>query len=185
MSKLPESCAEDIKQKGGTILLNAKVESIVEQVNSIEIGYLTPDSQELVNENFDAVIIAIPPPFIRLRPNFGAELEHALRASYFNPISKLGLRFNSRFWEHSDLNLPPSYGGQSTTDLPSRWVIYPDYGAGDSGKGVFHTYNWSSDAQQWRLLSKTEKIKQALQDLQLLYPEVNIAKDNICWWGTY
>ncbi len=102
-------------------MLNAKVESIVEQVNSIEIGCLTPDSQEFVNKNFDAVIIAIPPPFIRLipkGPNFGAELEHALRASYFNPISKLGLRFNSRFWECPDFWPPPSYGGQSTTDLP-------------------------------------------------------------------
>ena len=111
------------------------------------------------------------------RPHFGSDLEYALRAAMFHPISKLGLRFKSRFWEDPSLNPPPSYGGQSTTDLPSRWIIYPDYGAGDQGKGVLHTYFWSGDAQQYRLLSKEEKVKVALRDLQLLYPEVDVYEE--------
>ena len=38
-------------------------------------------------------------------------------------------------------------------------------------------YCWSNDSEQWRLLSKAEKVKLALRDLQLLYPEVDIAKE--------
>ena len=203
MSKLPELCAEDIRQKHGKIIYNATVESLAHlEDGTIRIGYPKPDSKELEYETFDAVILAIPPPFIRMipkRPHFGTDLELALRSSGFAPMSKLGLRFKTRFWERPDLNPPPSYGGQSTTDLPSRWIIYPDYGVGDSDKGVLHTYNWESDSQQWRLLSTEEKIKLALRDLQLLYPEVNIADEyaggepteknflneafSMDWWG--
>lgn len=204
MSKLPDLFAKDIRQKHGTILLNAKVESLAKLDGGVRIGSSKPGSVELEYEKFDAVILAVPLPFVRMipeRPHFGAGLEHALCSSHFDPMSKLGLRFHSRFWERPNLKPPPSYGGQSTTDLPSRWVIYPDYGVGDSGKGVLHIYNWATDSQQWRLLSKAEKVKLALRDLKLLYPEVDIAEEyaggkstdanflkeafSMDWWGMY
>ena len=111
------------------------------------------------------------------RPRFGADLEYALRSCRSDRMSKFGLRFHTRFWEQADLQLPPSYGGQSTTDLPSRWVMYPSYGVGSTGKGVLQTYCWRTDSNCWCLLSKAEKVKLALRDLQLLYPEVDIAKE--------
>ena len=62
------------------------------------------------------------------------------------------------------------------------------------------TINWNSDSMQWRLLSKEDKIKTALHDLQLLYPEVDISKEyaggepgsehflneafGVDWWGS-
>ncbi len=127
-------------------------------------------------ENFDAIIITIPPPAlcnILERPHFGADLEQALRSSYYLPVSKMGLRFHTRFWERTDLDLPPSYGGRSLTDLPMRWVIYPDHDIGGSGKGVLFIYNWGDDSKLWCLMSKTERIERALHDLQILYSEVN------------
>ena len=180
MSKLPELCAEDIKKKGGVVLLNAKVESLTAQANGVRIGYSQPKRNQLEHDNFDAVILAIPPWCVRMMPErsrFGADLEYALRLCRSDRASKLGLRFKSRFWERTDLQLPLSYGGQSITDLPSRWVVYPDYGVGDSGKGVLHTYCRENDSNSWCLLSKAEKLKLALRDLQLLYPEVDIAKE--------
>ncbi len=181
MSKLPSLCAEAIK-KNGTVLLGAKVKSITydEKLNLVRVGYTQPASKDHTFEVFDKVILAIPPPCIRAipeRPHFGVDLEHALRASHFWPVSKTGLRFHSRFWERSDLDLPPSLGGRSTTDLPSRWFVYPNHGIGEEGKGVLYVYNWKDDTQQWCLLSKVEKIQQALHDLQALYPEVDVARE--------
>ena len=62
-----------------------------------------------------------------------------------------------------------------------------------------YTYNWCTDALQWSLLSKAEKVELALRDLQLLYPEVNVAEEyaggkstsedylkeafSVDWWG--
>ena len=169
MSKLPRLCAADIKKKDGAVLTNAKVKSLMQEANGVRIGYSQPNCERLEYESFDAVIMTTSPWSIHMMPErsrFGADLEHALRFCSFARMSKLGLRFHSRFWERADLLLPPSYGGQSTTDLPSRWVVYPDYGVGDSGKGVLHTYCWKNDSDHWCLLSKAEKVKLALREHQ-------------------
>jgi monoamine oxidase len=182
MSKLPEMCAQSIKKRNGTILLNAKVKSITRdaKLNLVRVGYTQQTSKDLAYELFDKIILAIPPPCIRAipeRPHFGTDPEHALRASHFWPVSKMSLRFHSRFWERTDLDLPPSHGGRSKTDLPSRWFVYPNHGIGEEGKGVLSVYNWKNDTQQWCLMPKVEKVQQALQDLQALYPEVDIARE--------
>ena len=156
MSKLPEFCAADIKKKDGAVLMNAKVKSLMQEANGVRIGYSRPDSDQLEYESFDAVILAMPPWSVRMmseRPRFGADLEYALRSCRSDRMSKFGLRFHTRFWEQADLQLPPSYGGQSTTDLPSRWVMYPSYGVGSTGKGVLQTYCWRTDSNCWCLLS--------------------------------
>ena len=185
MSKLPELCAKVIEMKGGEIVLNASVESIVyaEDKNLVRVGCVDPyqpRSKDLLYETFDSVIMTLPPPYIRLmpeRPRWGADLEYALHTAHFMPASKMSLRFNTRFWERSDLQHPPSHGGRSITDLSSCCVIYPDYGVGDSGKGILHVYNILQDAKMISLKSNIERIQLALSDLQLLYPEVSIAEE--------
>ncbi len=60
-------------------------------------------------------------------------------------------------------------------------------------------YNWAGDSMQWRLLPKKEKIRTALYNLQVLYPEVDVAAEyaggepygseylkeafDMNWWG--
>jgi len=180
MSKLPQLCERAIKEQNGVFEFEAKVESMTNVEGSVIIGYSKSKSHQLIYEDFDIVISAIGLPFLRLMPErsfLGADFEEAVRASVFNPVSKLGMRFKSRFWERSDLQLPPSIGGESITDLPIRWVVYPSFGLGDKGKGVMFIYNWCYDANHWQLLSKQDKIKLALQNLQQLYPEVDIASE--------
>ena len=185
MSKLPELCAEVIEMKGGEILLNASVESIVhpEDKSLVRVGYIDPKhptSQSLLYETFDAVIMTLPPPNIHMipeRPCWGADVEHALRITPICPASKLCLRFNTRFWERLDLQHPPSHGGQSVTNLPFSKVLYPHYGIGDTGKGVLIFYNISNDSTILSLKSKKQRISLALRNLQLLYPEVSIAEE--------
>lgn len=183
MSRLPELCAEAITQSGGKILLNSKVESMLhpDENGSVQLGYMDLTmraSNVLTYESFDAVIMATPPSCIRMmleRPRWPVDMEHALRSLCHHPISKIGLRFNSRFWERLDLQQPPSLGGQSITDLPSRWIVYPSYGIGNSGKGIVMVFTYDADSLHWLSRKNVEKVQLVLRDLQLIYPEVDIA----------
>jgi monoamine oxidase len=182
MSRLPDLCAKVLAMESIDIKLNSKIEAIVQQSDgeSVRIGYKDNHSKDLIYESFDAIILAIPSPHIRMmleRPYFGPDTEHALRTTYFKPASAMGLRFNTRFWERPDLQLPPSLGGRSLTDHPIRRVVYPSHGIGDGGKGVLCMYTVGDDTEQTTLLSKGGRIKLALQGLQLLYPEVNIKQE--------
>ena len=72
------------------------------------------------------------------------------------------------------MKLPPSFGGMSLTDLPIRWILaISKLWNGCGGKGVLGMYLSIGDARQWHMMSKEDKIKRALHDLQLLYPELN------------
>ena len=176
MSRLPEAMAKYFGEEN--IALQAVVNKVKELENGrVQIGYSDKDSK-LHDEDFDAVILALPPSAVRMipeKPVWPVDLEHGLRSIHFQPLYKLGLRFKSRFWEREDLR--PSLGGISTTDLPSRWVVHPSYGIGDKGMGVLVTYCWMTDTNHWLPKSREEKVKLALQDLQMLYPEVKIFEE--------
>ena len=181
MSKLPEHCARVLAGSGNvSILLNSKVEAIKLSENGFtQVGYRGAD-ESLICESFDAIILAIPPPHIRTileRPFWGYDLEIALRAAIIGTACKVLLQFKSRFWERPGLQLPPSLGGVSITDLPIRYVLYPSHGIGDAGKGVLCCQQRYHDSRVFTLLSKGESVKLALQNLQQLYPEANIAEE--------
>ncbi|KAA1478689.1 amine oxidase [Dentipellis sp. KUC8613] len=124
-----------------------------------------------LKETFDKVLFAIPPAALKMivdRPRWSPSKECAIRAMHFEPLYKMGLRFKTRFWER----LPtPSCGGQSTTDLPIRWVVYPSYGIGEDGPGVLLLYAWMTDATTWLPLSEAERRTLALQCLARLYDD--------------
>lgn len=124
----------------------------------------------IYHDTFDAIILAIPPAVIRFmdRPLWPADKEIALRSVHFEPLYKIGLRFKSRFWEKVS---KPSYGGQSITDLPGRWIVYPSYGLHDDGDGVLLCYSWMGDALKWLPKSTEEQEQLALRDLSNLYGE--------------
>ena len=180
MSRLPEAMAKYFGEEN--IILQAVVNKVKELENGrVQIGYSDKDSK-LHDEDFDAVILALPPSAVRMipeKPVWPVDLEHGLRSIHFQPLYKLGLRFKSRFWEREDLR--PSLGGISITDLPSRWVVHPSYGIGDKGMGVLVTYCCMTDTNHWLPKSKREKVKLALQDLDALYPEVKIFEEYAGW----
>ena len=185
MSRLPEAAAIVIGEDN--IQKSTQVVSVEYQPDGrIQLGYnkfksADQNSSEYKTETFDAVILAVPPNSIRMLgskpapPQWPVELHAGFRAIHFQPLYKIGLRFKSRFWERQDLR--PSFGGQTISDLPCRWVVYPSYGIGDKGKGVLLQYSWMTDANHWLPQSETEKVQLALRYLQELYPEVNIPEE--------
>ena len=180
MSRLPEACAAVIG--GKNITKGATVYKIEVKGDKAAVTYSTDSSVPsscAKTEEFDKLLVAVPPPVLRMieRPKWSSQKEDAIRACNIMPLYKLGLQFKTRFWEDPKKVENPTYGGQSTTDLPSRWIVYPSYGIKEGGKGVLLTYSWSTDALNMVPASDEEKKSRALQDLQKLYPKVDIANE--------
>ena len=185
MSRLPEAAAMVVGENN--IQKLSKLVSIAYLPDGrIQLEYekfKTPVKTESTShqEIFDAVILAVPPHSVQMLaskpapPVWPVELQAGFRSIHFQPLYKIGLRFKSRFWERKEVG--PSLGGQSISDLPCRWVVYPSYGIGDKGKGVLLQYSWMTDANHWLPLSETEKVQLALRYLQELYPDVDIPEE--------
>lgn len=150
------------------ILMGASVTAIEEadeeKIQLTIAGEATP-------RTFDRVIMALPPAALHMikRPVWSPAKTHAIRALHFEPLYKIGLRFKTRFWEKT---APPAKGGQTITDLPSRWFVYPSYGIGDEGPGVLLLYSWMTDAVGWLSQSSENRARLALRDLQTVYGEL-------------
>ena len=123
-----------------------------------------------IEATFDKVILAIPPAALKMiadRPRWGTDKEVAIRSIHFESLYKMGLRFKTRFWER--VKPKPTFGGQSTTDLPIRWIVYPSNGINEDGPGVLLVYAWMTDATTWLPLSCTERRSLALFCLSRMY----------------
>ena len=140
MARLPQAMAYVIGQKN--ITFGARVTGI-EQTDNGQVRITASGYNGSVAATFDRVILAIPPAALRMiidRPRWGVEKEVAIRSMHFEPLYKMGLRFKTRFWER--VTPKTSKGGQSTTDLPIRWIVYPSNGIGEDGPGVLLIYAW-------------------------------------------
>ena len=95
--------------------------------------------------------------------------EQSIRGVHFEPLYKMGLHFRTRFWERSAAT--PMLGGQSTTDLRFRWIVFPSNDIGSDGSGVLLLYSWMTDAMKWAGLSQEERIRICLHDLSKFYAD--------------
>ncbi|KAI0134028.1 putative flavin-containing amine oxidase [Xylariales sp. AK1849] len=170
MSNMVDACANLIGRRN--IRMNSSVRGIHER----------PDGKvELQIEGaaghtcaFDKVLLAIPTAAlhsIHQRPTWSFMKEQSLRGAWFEPLHKMGLHFRTRFWEQ----IPePSFGGQSTTDLRFRWIVYPSDHMGYQGSGVLLLYCWMSDASKWGALNREERAELALHDLSKYFADQRV-----------
>lgn len=139
MSRLPQAMASLVGYKN--ITFGARVTGlrmVVEKKSGRRKACITATGYNgILSANFDRVVFAIPPAALRMivnRPRWGVEKEMAIRSMHFEALYKMGLRFKTRFWER--VEPIPSVGGQSTTDLPIRWIVFPSNGIdGHDNKG--------------------------------------------------
>src|SRR5712671_841299 len=123
MSRLPLAMAHLVGHKH--ITLNARVTGIRNEVDGkVTISFSRHNGS--AKATFDKIIMAIPPCALKMianRPSWSGDKELAIRSMHFESLYKMGLRFKTRFWER--VGPVPCKGGQSTTDLPIRWIVYP------------------------------------------------------------
>ncbi|KAF8804924.1 FAD/NAD(P)-binding domain-containing protein [Phlegmacium glaucopus] len=80
--------------------------------------------------------------------NYGQK--NAIRDLMYTPSIKVGMQFKTAWWERLGI-----IGGQSSTDLPIRDVVYPSYGpdtshrtTGEKSNCMIASYNGMQDAQR-------------------------------------
>ncbi|KAH9969386.1 hypothetical protein BGW80DRAFT_631485 [Lactifluus volemus] len=164
MSRLPLAMAHLIGYEN--ITLNARVTGIRNKPDG-KVAILIDGNTETT---FDKVIMAIPPPALKMiadRPAWSGKKELAIRSMHFESLFKMGLHFKTRFWER--VGSIPCNGGQSTTDLPIRWIVYPSNGIGEDGPGVLLVYSWMTDADAWLPLTPEARRDLALANLAEIY----------------
>jgi hypothetical protein len=140
MNRLPQAMAYLVGYSN--ITFGARVTSI-EVTNNDQVRITASGYNGSVNPTFDRIILAIPPAALKMiadRPRWSVDKEVAIRSMHFEALYKMGMRFKTRFWER--VTPKASKGGQSTSDLPIRWIVFPSNGIGKDGPGVLLVYAW-------------------------------------------
>ncbi|KAH9177715.1 flavin-containing amine oxidoreductase-domain containing protein [Lactarius sanguifluus] len=167
MSRLPSAMSYLLGYRN--ITYGARVTGVRNEDNG-KVAITAVGYNGRIEAKFDRVILAIPPAALKMiadRPRWSIPKELAIRSMHFEALYKMGLRFKTRFWER--VGLKSMQGGQSTTDLPIRWIVYPSNGIGGDGPGVLLVYAWMTDATTWLPLTPTERRSLALYCLARMY----------------
>lgn len=186
MDLLPKAFAEQLQGEGVKFHLNHMLTALRRDPDEVTMSFSAGEGQAL-NRPFgagvpapplqteyaaDAVILTIPFPMIRyldVQPPFSAEKRKAIRELNYNASTKIFLEFDHRFWEHPPYNI---LGGQTITDLPSRFIYYPSTGLGSSRGGiVISSYTWATEARGWDSLTEKQRVEFSLNDLCRIYGE--------------
>ncbi|UNI18426.1 hypothetical protein JDV02_004696 [Purpureocillium takamizusanense] len=170
MSRIPQCAASIIGSK------NIRLNACVDHIAYLNDGRVQLSARGLHSERytaaFDTVVVATPPSALYSivdRPQWSFMKEQAIRGIHYEPLYKIGLHFRTRFWEQSRVN--PCFGGQSTTDLRFRWIVFPSNDMGGNGSGVLLLYCWMGDASKWARLSRPERVNLCLHDLNKYYAD--------------
>ena len=108
-------------------------------------------ANELNTRKYSHAITTMPFSCLRLvdttKCGFNWNLQTAIRALHYDSSVKVAIRFSRRWWEDPKLPGGPHYGGVSSTDRPTRVVVYPSYGIKqNTGATMIVSYTWSQDA---------------------------------------
>lgn len=76
---------------------------------------------------------------------FSWDLNTAIRALHYDDSVKVAVQFKERWWEGPRVSAP-QIGGVSSTDRPTRTVVYPSYGIGGDSATIIVSYTWAQDA---------------------------------------
>jgi monoamine oxidase len=110
--------------------------------------------------NYHHVISTMPFSCLRMvdttQCGFNWTFQTAIRALHYDSSVKVAIKFSSRWWEHGGLVNGLHFGGVSSTDRPTRTVVYPSYGLLNeaSGATIIVSYSWAQDALRFGALAQ-------------------------------
>ncbi|SFJ67597.1 flavin monoamine oxidase family protein [Thermoflavimicrobium dichotomicum] len=168
--RLPHMFYRELKEN---IHFRQKMTRIVYHENEIAIHTQNTKTKKLSKYTADYAIIAIPFSTLRLvkvEPYhaFSHNKRKAIREVHYVPATKIGIEFKTRFWEKEGI-----HGGQTVTDLPTRFTYYPSDRIGKPGPGiVIASYTWEDDTLVWDSQPERERLKQALRNLADIHGDV-------------
>lgn len=153
------------KLKLGKIINGARVTKIAplkpgDLSKGLRVSYTNPRNRQgaHLHADYDHVISTLPfGPFRNVDTaelKMPWELSTAIRALNYGASTKIGMRFKTRWWE----KISHQYGGVSSTDRPSRKIVYPAYGINKTdGASMITSYTWMNDAMKIGALARGPK----------------------------
>jgi monoamine oxidase len=168
--RLPYQLYEQLKNE---VRLNEKVTRIGVCHDEVFLTSTNTLSLQQTITKADFAIMAIPFSslnLIQIEPKsaFSKRKWHAIRNLRYIAATRIGIEFKSRFWESVGI-----HGGQTVTDLPSRFIYYPSNGIGSKGPAVVTaSYTLGADTLPWDSLSDNERVNILLRDLAQIYGNV-------------
>ncbi|GBC07804.1 hypothetical protein RclHR1_00770017 [Rhizophagus clarus] len=180
MQRFPDAFKPTLEEK--YIKYNRKVFKLKNEGNKVRVYWEGDDNGQI----YDEVIVTCPLGVVR-QWELPDELDkcsekdyikrRAIRELNYDNSAKIFLKFKSRFWERGERSI---VGGNSSTDLPIRTVIYPSYYVGDSTDKqaiLLGSYTWANDAAKYAPYSQKENVKLCLKNLKTLHPEANLDEE--------
>ncbi|XP_060540180.1 L-amino-acid oxidase-like isoform X1 [Pantherophis guttatus] len=149
----------------GSVHLNARVIKIQQNAEKVRVEYQTP-VKTLSNVTADYVIVcstARATRRINFEPPLPPKKAHALRSIHYKSGTKIFLTCTKKFWEADGI-----HGGKSTTDLPSRFIYYPNHNF-TSGVGVLVAYVLADDADFFQALDIKSAADIVINDLSFIH----------------
>nr|P0CC17.2 RecName: Full=L-amino-acid oxidase; Short=BatroxLAAO; Short=LAO; Flags: Precursor [Bothrops atrox] len=162
MDKLPTSMYQAIQEK---VHLNARVIKIQQDVKEVTVTYQTSE-KETLSVTADYVIVCTTSRAarrIKFEPPLPPKKAHALRSVHYRSGTKIFLTCTKKFWEDDGI-----HGGKSTTDLPSRFIYYPNHNF-PNGVGVIIAYGIGDDANYFQALDFEDCGDIVINDLSLIH----------------
>ena len=135
-------------------------------VNGLSVTIADEDTPR----HYSHVVSTVPLGILRLMDTrscgFSYALKEAIRILRYDASVKVAIKFTNRWWEKEPYN---QKGGKSTTDRPSRVIVYPSNGIGGSEAVLLASYNWAQDALRFGTLVQGNKsgAEQILVDIIL------------------
>jgi monoamine oxidase len=177
--------------RGGAGLIADKMASVLSQKvqhskRVTAIAIINDQTQASVNitfgdgvppTNYAHVISTIPMSCLRMvdttQCGFDWNTQTAIRTLHYDCSVKVAIKFSTRWWESSTLANGPHFGGISSTDRPTRVVVYPSYGMHQNEDAtMIASYTWAQDALRYGALAQgkgsdaeTLLINRVIQDL--------------------
>ncbi|KAG8127841.1 putative Amine oxidase protein, partial [Naja naja] len=145
--------------------LNARVIKIQHDAEKVRVTYQTP-AKTLSYVTADYVIVCSTSRAARriyFEPPLPPKKAHALRSIHYKSGTKIFLTCSKKFWEADGI-----HGGKSTTDLPSRFIYYPNHNF-TSGVGVIVAYVLADDADFFQALDTKTCADIVINDLSLIH----------------
>ncbi|KAM3847473.1 L-amino-acid oxidase-like [Vipera latastei] len=162
MDQLPISMYRAIEE---SVHFNARVIKIQQNAEKVIVTYQTA-AKTLSYVTADYVIVCSTSRAtrrIRFEPPLPPKKAHALRSVHYKSGTKIFLTCTKKFWEDDGIQ-----GGKSTTDLPSRFIYYPNHNF-TSGVGVIIAYVLADDANFFQALDFKDCGDIVINDLSFIH----------------
>jgi len=156
-----------------SIILNQKVVSLSSDADGVHVGVVNTQDNLRTDPVFKDVICTLPLGPLRNVDTSQLNLDIYQRTGFrclaYDISVKVGLAFTSRWWEKAPWNV---LGGSDSTDLPSRTIVYPSNGIGDTGRAfIIASYTWSQDALRFGSMTHDERVEQTITDMEIIFKE--------------